>query len=399
MPGVGEAVLLLLLSSSNICEGIDPSPPYMIKQPPRDELLFQVKSRPDENAKPFIIECEAGGYPSPIHYWEKNGELIDLSDHDDRIIKQPGRGTFVITDPRPQDSGHYRCLAENQHGIASSNTVFVRESSLDNFKEEVPGTLTVREGNILQLHCEAPKGWPEPVIYWMIQYTNGALKHINSTRLTTGPEGSLWFSYVTKEDASDDFMFVCTASSHFRNEYKVGNRRFLQLNKEPQADRSPGNIAPQEQFLSSKNLIGYRGKRVKLWCIFGGNPVPEIRWRRTGRGLSHGFWSEGLTWPDYDRIKYENYGKTLVINKVDFDDEGEYTCEANNGVGIEKHHSVNLQVHATPYFTKEPSNQIAAESEDVVIECQAGGYPAHIIQWTHNGKPIRDSPLNARRSV
>ena len=102
--------------------------------------------------------------------------------------------------------------------------------------------------------------------------------------------------------------------------------------------------------------------------------------------------------PHYD-IEYENYGKTLVINKVDFDDEGEYTCEASNGVGVGKHHSVNLKVHQTPYLTKEPINQIAAKGEDVVIECRAGGYPAPIIQWTYNGKPIRDSSLNPRRSV
>ena len=42
------------------------SPPRIIKQPPTDELLFQVKSRADENDKPFIIECEADGEPAPV---------------------------------------------------------------------------------------------------------------------------------------------------------------------------------------------------------------------------------------------------------------------------------------------------------------------------------------------
>lgn len=42
------------------------SPPRIIKQPPTDELLFQVKSRHDENDKPFIIECEADGEPAPV---------------------------------------------------------------------------------------------------------------------------------------------------------------------------------------------------------------------------------------------------------------------------------------------------------------------------------------------
>ena len=41
------------------------SPPYMIKQPPTDEVLFKVKARADENDKPFVIECEAEGEPAP----------------------------------------------------------------------------------------------------------------------------------------------------------------------------------------------------------------------------------------------------------------------------------------------------------------------------------------------
>ena len=65
-------------------------------------------------------------------------------------------------------SGHYRCLAENEHGIASSNTVFLRESSLDNFDALPPMTKTVIEGYPLKLPCKAPHGWPEPSVHWMI---------------------------------------------------------------------------------------------------------------------------------------------------------------------------------------------------------------------------------------
>lgn len=37
----------------------------MVKQPPTDELLFQVATQQNENDKPFIIECEAEGDPAP----------------------------------------------------------------------------------------------------------------------------------------------------------------------------------------------------------------------------------------------------------------------------------------------------------------------------------------------
>lgn len=41
------------------------SPPRIIKQPPTDELLYQVAQQSNENDKPFLIECEAEGEPAP----------------------------------------------------------------------------------------------------------------------------------------------------------------------------------------------------------------------------------------------------------------------------------------------------------------------------------------------
>ena len=88
-----------------------------------------------------------------------------------------------------------------------------------------------------------------------------------------------------------------------------------------------------------------------------------------------------------------------MIKHVDFDDEGDYTCEASNGVGIAKSYSIQLKVYAHPYFIKEPESQTAAEGETVSFECEAGGYPAPQVKWVHNGKPIEQAPDNPRRKV
>jgi hypothetical protein len=165
-----------VLSLLHLSQAIVQSPPYIIKQPPTDELLFQVKSRADENDKPFVIECEADGEPAPTYRWEKNGKPFNWQVYDNRISEQPGRGTLVITSPKTEDIGQYMCFAENAHGTATSNSVFVRQSILNNFKEEPPITKTVEEGKPFSLPCEAPDGWPKPNVYWMIQSTNGALK-------------------------------------------------------------------------------------------------------------------------------------------------------------------------------------------------------------------------------
>ena len=51
------------------------------------------------------------------------------------------------------------------------------------------------------------------------------------------------------------------------------------------------------QYVTNKNEVAYRGKDLKLWCIFGGTPLPTIKWTRIGQELPQ------------DRIMHENYGE------------------------------------------------------------------------------------------
>lgn len=144
---------------------------------------------------------------------------------------------------------------------------------------------------------------------------------------------------------------------------------------------------PVQQYVSRKNSVALRGKSIELWCVFGGTPLPQIRWTKEGSALPAG------------RTTYSSYGKTLIIKSVDFEDAGNYECEASNGVGLAKSYSINLQVLAAPYFTVEPDVFVGAEDETAEFRCQASGLPAPEIQWIHNGKPISESAANPRRKV
>ena len=126
---------------------------------------------------------------------------------------------------------------------------------------------------------------------------------------------------------------------------------------------------------------------MKIWCIYGGTPLPEIRWRKQGGKLPWG------------RTTFDNYGKTLVIKHVDFQDAGDYTCEASNGVGLTQSYSINLEVLAKPKFLVEPKVQTAAEGETVSFECKADGIPAPEYKWIHNGKDISKSDFNPNRII
>lgn len=163
--------------------------------------------------------------------WIKNGKKFDWQAYDNRILQQPGRGTLVITSPKDEDLGQYQCFAENEFGIATSNSVFVRKAELNSFNDEASKTIEAEEGRPFELKCSPPDGYPKPTVNWLIQQVDGGIKSINNSRMTLDPEGSLWFSNVTREDASEDFSYACSATSVFRNEYKIGNRVFLLVNQ------------------------------------------------------------------------------------------------------------------------------------------------------------------------
>lgn len=40
----------------------------------------------------------------------------------------------------------------------------------------------------------------------------------------------------------------------------------------------------------------------------------------------------------------ENYGKSLLIRRVKFEDRGNYTCEVSNGVGSPQSYNIELDV-------------------------------------------------------
>ncbi|XP_073993820.1 neuroglian isoform X3 [Rhodnius prolixus] len=377
-----------LLLLPNYIYSLYQSPPRIVKQPPTDELLFQVYSpQQTVNEKPFVIECEAEGEPAPKYRWIKNGKNFDWQAYDDRISQQPGRGTLVISSPRNEDLGQYQCFATNEWGTATSNSVFVRKAELNSFKEQGEKSESANEGEPFKLTCEPPDGWPKPNVYWLIQNEDGSIKSINNSRMTVDPEGNLWFTNVTRQDTSKDFSYACAATSLFRNEYKLGNR--VLLNVIPSGVTAAQNkYAPVAQYVTRKNEVALRGSKVELYCIFGGTPLPQTVWTKSGNPLQQS-----------ERVTQGNFGKSLVIKHVEFEDQGTYTCEASNGVGEAKSYSISLQVMASPYFIVEPELANAAEDETVELKCEASGVPEPQIKWIHNGVPISDSPSNSRRKV
>lgn len=203
--------------------------------------------------------------------WIKNGKQFEYTSYDNRISQQPGRGTLVVSQPRDEDLGQYQCFALNEWGTATSNSVFVRKAELNSFNETdgQQKVVQAQEGLPFKLTCIPPDGHPKPKVYWMLQSDEGQLKTINNSRMTLDPEGNLFFSNVTRFDASTDYAYTCAAKSLFRNEYKLGNKVFLEVE---QTGISPASNKhePVKQYVTRKVETALKGERTELYCIFGG---------------------------------------------------------------------------------------------------------------------------------
>lgn len=256
-----------------------------------------------------------------------------------------------------------------------SKEISVRRVFLENFKNEsIIKTIEATEGDPFKLECEAPGGFPQPSIFWMIQTVQGSIKGIDNPLLTLDPTGNLWFSTVQREDASRDSYYVCSAASPVVNEYKLGNRIALKvIPLKNQKFQRP----PTVQYVSPPNVIAMRDKPVELFCIYHGVPLPKITWSKDGKPIE-----------DNERISLENYGKSLKIKKADVTDEGKYECYASSNNAEDDTSSFELKVESPPYVTAEPSSKNVSLQQPFEIACKVDGVPEPKISWFFNGKQI-----------
>lgn len=76
---------------------------------------------------------------------------------------------------------------------------------------------------------------------------------------------------------------------------------------------------------------------VKIYFLLDTcRPLPETVWLKDGRPIQSN-----------ERVSQGNYGKSLVIKKVKFEDKGKYTCEVSNGVGSPQSYNIELDVMGT----------------------------------------------------
>lgn len=85
---------------------------YFVADPPREPVVNDSMTVVEGSS--LALHCSTQGSPAPTLTWLKDGELVGTITADELSVLE-------IMEITPQGDGQYRCLAENEHGRASSS--------------------------------------------------------------------------------------------------------------------------------------------------------------------------------------------------------------------------------------------------------------------------------------
>ena len=171
---------------------------------------------------PVTLECRATGHPKPEITWHKDGKPLNVaksSDADDAakssssgkyaLIHDSSLFIFAATLGRgnKSDAGVYHCQAANVHGVARSENATLAIAFLKEDFRETPKSRQVNAGTVVSMECKAPRGFPEPVVWW--EKDGAALKARDSVELALS-NGSL---SIRNASVVDNGEYVCVAKN------------------------------------------------------------------------------------------------------------------------------------------------------------------------------------------
>lgn len=331
---------------------------------------------------------------SKIEYkWRRNDSIISFTSfntdsssrtNNDRFSLMPN-GTLLIknvTDSavsidrnqkfRSQqsdgDAGFYQCQAiVDQKWTFLSRKARLVLTTLNRFDEE-PEDRTVLEGETVQfscLHSFASKFHPK--ISWLKD--NVPLNTADDKRFHILPvSGSL---HIKQTKMIDQGMYKCKVDlSANLNTVESREARLKVVKNDVVLDASEPKFV-----VSPKNKLVNLNESFILECATNGQPEPQIKW-----------WKDRKVLELDTRMETRGQG-SLVVNRVNVNDSGIYTCRASNSEDT-LDASATVTVSVPPYFTTKPQNVYAKETQDVDFSCLVDGKPLPIVTWLKNGEVI-----------
>lgn len=182
------------------------------------------------------------------------------------ISQKGNEGTLIFKKPSINDEGDYQCLAHTEFGVASSRIVHVRRQYIVIPKVTLQKHKPI-EGKYFKLDCHIPNAYPKPEIVWLYQFISdpSISRNILDPRIILSPDGTLFFTNVTKDDASREYKYVCVA----RSGAVEGDVVLAEHVMEDVVSSNEDNSALVPLYVSP-DMVAKVGDVTMIYCIYGG---------------------------------------------------------------------------------------------------------------------------------
>ncbi|KAF7708348.1 hypothetical protein HF521_017405 [Silurus meridionalis] len=347
--------------------------PFFMSGPPAAPVfLTQLQNQEVPDGYPVSFDCVIIGKPSPSVRWFKDGKVLQEDDHYMINEDQEGCHQLIITTVQPSDMGVYRCVAENDSGIASSIAELrVELSCSSDYDTAADATETssyisakdyvsssehrdteafesvVEDEQLPQvvdeLHdlCLSPgapiakmsirvKGFPKPTVYW---FKDGvALSPTDRILLLTERDVySLEIVEVKSEDSGEYSAYISNAAGAAYSSARLvvlgpGNR----IPETLKTKDSKEPLVPPRFLEKFCNRTVKQGASITLSVKVEGSPTPSVNWLKE-EAMKDVLWIKADT-PGY-KIASSGFQHSLILMDVGKEHGGTYTCIASNRAG------------------------------------------------------------------
>lgn len=294
-------------------------------------------------------------------------------------------GTLVIYPATENDEGDYLCVARNKMGddyILLRVAVVTKPAKIE---QKLTASQEVTYGSDLKVDCVA-SGLPYPKIQWALPDGTMVNSIMTFNPSTSGPSrtrryvvfdnGTLYFNEVGMREEGD---YTCYADN------QVGKDE-MKIRVKVVAD------APIIRNLTQGPVRVLYGESASLRCEAKGEPIPTVLW----------FSPASRTIPaSSDKYRIHSDG-TLVIQKVQRLDGGNYTCLARNSAG-QARQVTRLEVLVSPPAInglRGVANSMrvkAVRDQRKLLDCEATGMPVPRVMWVLPNNVVLPAPYYGSR--